>query len=121
MKFLPGRHAIDAFGNGGFRFAGMSHLGSLVILPSGMRACSANSFAEVGIADLQLFIDEKSEIDFLLIGTGRDMRHLPPSLSKILNDASLNYDCMNTNATVRTYNTILAEDRRVAALMIAVP
>ena len=121
MKHLPGRHSIEAFGNGGFRFAGMSHLGSVIILPSGMRACSINAFAELKESDLQPFIAEKSEIDFLLISTGSDMLRLPPALSKILSDAKLNFDCMNTNAVVRTYNTILAEDRRVAALLIAVP
>ena len=33
---FPGRPPIDAYGNGGFRFAGMSHTGSLLILPSGI-------------------------------------------------------------------------------------
>ena len=32
-SFYPGRAPIDAYGNGGFRFAGMSHRGSLLILP----------------------------------------------------------------------------------------
>lgn len=32
----PGRAPIDAYGNGGFRFAGMSHRGSLLCLPSGI-------------------------------------------------------------------------------------
>ena len=31
----PGRHLIDAYGNGGFRFADMSHRGSILALPSG--------------------------------------------------------------------------------------
>ncbi len=30
----PARAPIDAYGNGGFRFAGMSHRGSLLIVPS---------------------------------------------------------------------------------------
>ncbi len=33
---FPGRAPIDAYGNGGFRFAGMSHKGSLLCLPSGV-------------------------------------------------------------------------------------
>ena len=35
---LPGRHPIDAYGNGGFRFGDMSHRGSILMLPSGVRA-----------------------------------------------------------------------------------
>lgn len=32
---FPGRAPIDAYGNGGFRFAEMSHRGSILCLPSG--------------------------------------------------------------------------------------
>ena len=32
----PGRAPIEAYGNGGFRFAGMSHRGSILCLPSGI-------------------------------------------------------------------------------------
>ena len=33
---FPGRAPIDAYGNGGFRFADMSHRGSILCLPSGV-------------------------------------------------------------------------------------
>ena len=33
---FPGRAPIDAYGNGGFRFADMSHRGSILCLPSGI-------------------------------------------------------------------------------------
>jgi preprotein translocase subunit SecF len=36
--FVPGRFAIDAYGRGGFRFADMSHRGSILALPSGVHA-----------------------------------------------------------------------------------
>ena len=36
----PGRAPIDAYGNGGFRFAEMSHRGSILCLPSGIYAWS---------------------------------------------------------------------------------
>ena len=120
IKFLPGRHVIDSFGNGGFRFGGMSHQGSLLVLPSGMQACAAKTVAEITEEDLTLIIAEKSAIDFLLIGTGVDMHHLRSGLDKILKSEAIHADIMSTNAAVRTYNVILAEQRRVAALMIAV-
>ena len=37
----PARAPIDAYGNGGFRFADMSHKGSLIIVPSGIYAWDA--------------------------------------------------------------------------------
>ena len=40
---LPHPAPIEAYGNGGFRFAGMSHRGSLLCLPSGIWAWAARS------------------------------------------------------------------------------
>ncbi|MHB1111361.1 MAG: Mth938-like domain-containing protein, partial [Devosia sp.] len=43
----PYQAPIDAYGNGGFRFAGMSHRGSLLCLPTGMRAWNVQQPAEL--------------------------------------------------------------------------
>lgn len=121
MKFLPGRHLIDSFGNGGFRFGDMSHLGSILILPSGIRACAANLLDEISATDTDAVLAENAQFDFLLVGTGKDMMRLPPDLAKLLAEAKINVDTMNTNAAVRTYNVLREEERRVAALIMAVP
>ena len=34
--FLPGQHTIEGYSAGGFHFAGMSHQGSVLALPSGI-------------------------------------------------------------------------------------
>ena len=44
----PGRAPIDAYGNGGFRFAEMSHRGSILCLPSGIYAWPPASVADLG-------------------------------------------------------------------------
>jgi uncharacterized protein len=119
-KFLPGRHQIEGFGKGGFRFGGMSHNGSILILPSGMRAIAVASIAEVAVIDLEMIVAEKSEIDFLLIGVGATIAPLPVVLREHLKSENINFDVMDTRAAARTYNVVLAEDRRVAALLIAV-
>jgi uncharacterized protein len=114
-RFLPGRHPIDAFGNGGFRLGGVSHQGSLLIVPSGIRALPA-----LAIEHLALLASEKAEIDMLLIGMGPDIAPPPKAVRDFLKAENINFDVMSTNAAVRTYNVVLAEDRRVAAIMIAV-
>jgi uncharacterized protein len=118
-KFLPGRHQIEGFGKGGFRFGGMSHNGSLLILPSGMRAIAVASIADVAVIDLEMIVAEKSEIDFLLIGVGAAIAPLSAVLRDYLKSENINFDIMDTRAAARTYNVVLAEDRRVAALLIA--
>ena len=50
--FVPGRHAIEAYGAGGFRFAGMSHVGSILATPAGVRAFAPLSPAEISVDSL---------------------------------------------------------------------
>ena len=73
--FVPGRYLIDAYGDGGFRFAEMSHRGSILALPSGIRAWEVASASEFSSLEaLAPVLAEADEIDLLLLGTGRDAR-----------------------------------------------
>lgn len=117
---FPGRAPIEAYGNGGFRFADMSHRGSILALPSGIEAWPVMSAAEIGRSSLKRFFDEADAIDILLIGTGDDMMPLPGDLRAALEAANLYPDPMSTGAAVRTYNVLLSEERRVAAALVAV-
>jgi uncharacterized protein len=119
-KHLPGRHLIEKFGNGGFSFGGMSHRGSLLILPSGMRALSAIAIEDITTSQLPELAAEKDLIDFLLIGTGAAMKRLPKTLTDWFSTHAIHHDAMSTSAAVSTYNVLLAEERRVAAILIAV-
>jgi uncharacterized protein len=119
-KFLPGRHLITKFGDGGFYFRGMSHQGSLLISPSGMRALTAQAVVDVELAELSVLAAEKGEIDFLLFGTGKVIAPLPQKISAWFKSECFALDVMDTAAALRTYNVVLAEDRRVAAILIAV-
>ena len=119
-RFLPGRHLIESFGNGGFRLGGVSHVGSILIAPSGVRAFDAADVSALTSERCDVLIAEKDQIDMLLIGTGRNMLPLPKLLLQHFRNAGLGAETMSTNAAVRTYNVVLAEDRRVAAILIAV-
>lgn len=120
QRFLPGRHQIETFGNGGFRLGDVSHQGSIVITPSGARVCDALDVDALQLADFAVLISEKTEIDMVIIGTGREVKPLPKALMQYLREQNIAYDTMSTNAAVRTYNVVEAENRRVAAVMIAV-
>jgi uncharacterized protein len=114
----PGRAAIDGYGAGGFRFAGMSHKGSILATPSGIRAFAPNTAAEIDVASLApAFADA---IELLIIGTGRDIVPVSPELRGKLKEAGIAVDPMPTAAATSTYNILLGEDRKVAAALIAV-
>lgn len=117
---FPGRAPIDSYGNGGFRFAGMSHRGSLLLLPSGIYGWDVKS-GDVLTRDVFARVLEEAEaLDTLLVGTGLDIRPLPAPLKSAFREHGLASDPMSTGAAIRTYNIMLAEERRVAAALIAV-
>ncbi|WP_442578353.1 Mth938-like domain-containing protein [Mesorhizobium sp. ASY16-5R] len=117
---FPGRAPIEAYGNGGFRFADMSHRGSLLCLPSGVYGWEPADPAALTPADFSRLIAEAGSVQILLVGTGRNLRPLPAALRAALREAGISAEPMSTGAAVRTYNVLLAEDRAVAAALIAV-
>jgi uncharacterized protein len=119
--FVPGRHPIDAYGAGGFRFADMSHRGSILALPSGVQAWTPASAAGLTPADFEAVLADSEAIELLLIGTGADIAPVSHAVRSRLREAGIRVDAMQTGAAARTYNILLAENRRVAAALIAVP
>jgi len=117
---LPRPAPIDAYGDGGFRFGGMSHRGSLLCFPDGIWAWPVKDIAELSMSTLQAAFDRAADLDFFLLGAGRDPWFLPQPLRDQFREVSLSVDSMPTGAAVRTYNILLAENRRVGAGLIAV-
>ncbi len=117
---FPGRAQIEAYGNGGFRFAGMSHRGSVLCLPSGIYGWDATEDAPFAGERLLKAFEEADGYKFFLFGTGRDLRRLPKPLGDRFKSLGLNCDAMSTGAAVRTYNVMLSEERPVAAAFVAV-
>ena len=117
---FPGRAPIDSYGDGGFRFADMSHRGSLLLLPSGVYGWDLAEGDALTVDAFQRVLDEAGEIEFLLVGTGKDIRPLPAALKAAMRSRAISSDPMGTGAAVRTYNIMLGESRPVAAALIAV-
>ncbi|GEO84892.1 MULTISPECIES: Mth938-like domain-containing protein [Alphaproteobacteria] len=117
---FPGRAPIDAYGNGGFRFADMSHRGSLLLLPSGIYGWEMEETEPLTVAKFARVLDDAAEIEVLLVGTGKQLRPLPAELKAVLKARGIASDPMGTGAAVRTFNIMLAEQRAVAAAVIAV-
>lgn len=118
--FAAGRHLIDAYGNGGFRFAGLSHKGSILVLPSGIRAWPVTSAQDLKPSDFAAVFAEETRVEFLIVGTGAEIVILRDALKQPFREAAISVDQMQTGPAARTYNVLVAEDRRVAAALIAV-
>jgi len=119
-RHYPGRAPIDGYGQGGFRFAGMSHRGSLLIVPSGIYAWNVFTPQEINEQTLDRVFAEAGEIDLLMIGSGRDPIALPAALRERCKQANISVDIQPTGGASSTYNVLLDENRRVAAALLAV-
>lgn len=117
---LPRRAPIDAYGNGGFRFAGMSHKGALLCLPSGIYGLETAAVDDLARLALDRIASEPGPPRFLLLGTGRTQVFPAPEVRRLFRDAKVGLEPMDTGAACRTYNVLLAEQRPVAAALIAV-
>jgi uncharacterized protein len=117
---FPGRAQIDAYGNNGFRFADMSHIGSILCLPSGIYGWEPYDPSALQFEDFSKLIEEAGGFDVLLVGMGSEIRPIPKALREALKAKNVVAEPMSTGAAVRTYNVLLAEERRVAAALIAV-
>ncbi|MCB1448965.1 MAG: hypothetical protein KDJ67_02410 [Nitratireductor sp.] len=117
---FPGRAPVDAYGDGGFRFADMSHKGSMLFLPSGIYAWNIEAGDAFAPASYDTVIREADQIEVLLIGTGLDLKPIPSELRGLFRDKAISADSMSTGAAVRTFNVLLAEGRAVAAAFLAV-
>jgi uncharacterized protein len=118
---LPRSAPIDAYGNGGFAFADMSHRGSLLCLPDGIWAWPVTKVAEIDEYTLSRVFAAANGIDSLIIGTGTDVWIVPNRLREALRAVHVGLDSMQTGPAIRTYNVMIGERRRVAAALIAVP
>ena len=117
---LPRLAPIDSFGKGGFRFAGMSHRGSLLCLPGAIWAWPVTRADDVTEASLKPVFDAPAGIGLFLLGAGNDPWTMPAPLQAKFHAAKISVEVMRTGTAVSTYNLLLGEGRRVAAGFIAV-
>ncbi|MGI9366311.1 MAG: Mth938-like domain-containing protein [Rhizobiaceae bacterium] len=116
---FPGRAPVDSYGNGGFRFAEMSHKGSILCLPSGIYGWTAQGVADFSATTFQRVLAEVG-LELILVGTGKDLVPLPDKLRELLQSKNIRADSMSTGAAARTFNVLLAEGRAVGAALLAV-
>ena len=115
---LPsGRQVIEGYGASGFRVAGILYVRSILVFPDNTLEWPVSRIEEVTLEALQPVI-ARGGTEILLLGCGARMKPVPPALRQALKAAGVSLDAMDTGAACRTYNVLLAEDRRVAAALL---
>jgi uncharacterized protein len=112
-----GRQIIERYAASGFRVSGVIYHGPVLVFPDLTVAWVAAGAADVTRETLAPVI-EHGGVEILLLGLGRFPRAVPAALRTALRAARVALEVMDTGAACRTYNVLVAEDRRVAAALI---
>lgn len=98
----------------------MRHAGSVIVLPEATVPWDLRDPASLTIDSLAPVLDTEPGIDILLFGSGRDLVPVDEGLRAALREAGIAIEPMDTGAACRTFAVLAAEERRVAAALIAV-
>ncbi len=114
-----GAQIIQAYADGGFRISGERYDGAVIVFPEKTIlwrvAVDVKSLNEEAFADV---VSQQDEIDVLLLGTGKTLVFPDPALKKALKEQGIHVEVMDSGAACRTYNVLMAEGRRVAAMIL---
>ncbi|MFO1067156.1 MAG: Mth938-like domain-containing protein [Geminicoccaceae bacterium] len=116
-----GRQLVQSYRPGGFTVSGVRHDGSILVMPDRTLPWAATALAEVTTESLAGLREAQPAIELLLLGTGAGFALVDPKLRAEVRQWGIVIDGMTTPAAARTYNVLLAEGRRVAAALLAMP
>lgn len=116
-----GRQVVETYGAGRFRISGTLYQGSVIVLPHRTLDWPVAAWDEVGTEAFAPLLDAgDADVGVLLLGCGRRAEMVSGALRTRLRAAGIVVEAMDTGAACRTYNVLMAEERRVAAALIAV-
>lgn len=118
---IPKGHLlIEAYGGGGFRIAEQRLEGGIILSPLAAFAFPFQDFSAVKEADIAPLFTLSPLPEVVLIGTGERFMPCPPSLRQWLRARHMAVEAMDTGAACRTYNVLMGEGRRVAAILLPI-
>jgi len=120
MKFhlqQPTANVVTGMGPGWVRVGQTEYRGNIVLLPDAVvQDWAPAGFDALSEADYASLLSYQPEM--VLLGTGAAQRFPHPRLLQSLTAARIGIEVMDTRAACRTFNILVAEDRRVAAALI---
>jgi len=118
-----GRQIVETYGEGRFRIGGQVYPGAVLVFPERTLVWPVTLAREASLENLApiLAAGRTGAVDLMLFGQGSRMAMVPADLRQGLRAVGIVVEPMDTGAACRTYNVLMAEGRRVAAALIAVP
>ena len=111
-----GVNTITGYGEGYVVVNGERRSSSVVVLPDRIESWSVKGFEDLSADDFAFLGNLNVEI--VLLGTGPKQRFPHPRLTAALAQSGIGLEVMDVQAACRTYNILVAEERKVAAALL---
>jgi uncharacterized protein len=114
----PGTHnMITGYGDGYVAINTQRYTSSILVTPNrAVTQWDVRDFAALEPAHFQALLELKPEI--ILLGTGERQQFPRPELTRVLVEARVGFEVMDSRAACRTYNILMSEDREVLAAIL---
>jgi uncharacterized protein len=109
-------NTITGYGEGYVMLNGQRRDTSVVVMPDRIESWSAEAFDSLAPEHFALL--EGLGMEIVLLGTGPKQRFPHPRLTAALTQAGIGVEVMDLQAACRTYNILVAEERKVAAALL---
>jgi uncharacterized protein len=109
-------NTITGYGEGYVAVNSERRTSSVVVLPDRIEPWAASRFDALTADDFRFLKNLGAEI--VLLGTGARQRFPHPRLTVELAQAGIGLEVMDLQAACRTYNILVAEERKVAAALL---
>jgi uncharacterized protein len=114
------RSVIDGYGPGQFCISSQWVDGAQLVFPDHSEPWPVADMAALSVDSFAAVLKAEPRVELVLLGTGRRMALLPSALRKELRAAGLIIEVMDSAAACRTYNVLLAEERRIVAAVLPI-
>jgi uncharacterized protein len=111
-----GAQMVTAYGDDYVTVNGVRYEDSIVVLPGRVQPWDARSFDSLAEQHFTGLLETGAEI--VILGTGAMQRFPHPRLTAPLSRARIGLEVMSLQAACRTYNVLVAEERKVAAALL---
>ena len=114
----PGRQVIQSYAAGQFKISGEVYSGPVIVTADQTLIWKTeNPPDNLCISDFDQIENLDQNFDVVLLGCGKSVEFITPKFKSDLKNKGITIEAMDTGAACRTYNVMVTEERRVAAVL----
>ncbi len=112
---------IQSYGSGLFKISGVSYDTPVIVFPDHVESWNfTGNVDDFNVTNFEDILRHEGTIDVVLLGCGAKMQFIKPFIRQAFTDKNMMLEPMDTGAACRTYNVLMPEGRRVAAMLLPV-